>query len=268
MLNDCSVTRKLQVVPGTFDDYRQLAHYHYRNGSLGPTAGLFALKPVSPLSGLSRKDTVGVIVYTMPTARLELRNVAAGNFFAGLDRSTQLALINENIRCISRVIIEPRFRGLGLAIRLVRETMPQLNVPIIEAMAVMGAVNPFFEKAGMKAFTGKVPARCIQLIEALSMVGIEQHELIDPQIVQRKIAHLSICQTEFIEFEIKRFLQSYGKRSALSGSSGPEQTRYILSKLTARPIYYIWFNPAEGGFDHVQGFALPAEGGLEPTTKD
>ncbi len=236
----CSVTRKLRIVPGTSDDYRQLAHYHYRDSSSGPAAGVFALKSVSSLPGLSRRDTVGVIVYRMPTAGLELRNIATAGLFAGLDRSTHLALVNKNIRTISRVIIDPRLRGLGLATRLVRKTMPRMNVPIIEAMAVMGMVNPFFEKAGMKVFTGKLPARCTRLIEALSMVGIDQHELIDPQTMQRKIEHLSVYKAEFIELEIKRFLQSYGERRNMQ--PGMERTKYILSKLTERPIYYIWFN--------------------------
>jgi len=193
------------------------------------------------LAGRSGTKTVGVITYTMPSPSLELRNVATNNFFAGFDKSTQLALINKNIRCISRVIIEPRFRGLGLASRLVRQTMPEMNVPVIEAMAVMGLVNPFFEKAGMKAYTAKMPARCIQLIEALSMVGIEEDQLINAEKVQRKLDRLPSPQAEFIELEIKRFLQSYGKRRNMQ--AGLERTRYILSKFTFRPVYYIWFNP-------------------------
>ena len=152
-----------------------------------------------------------------------------------------MALINKNIRCISRVIIEPRFRGLGLASRLVRQTMPKMNVPIIEAMAVMGLVNPFFEKAGMKALTAEMPARCVQLIEAFSMVGIEDPDLIDTEKVQQKLARLPNHQSEFIEREINCFLQSYG--SHRNDQFSMERTRYILSKLTARPVYYIWFNP-------------------------
>ena len=238
-MKDCSVCRKLQVVPGCFDDYKQLAHYHYRDSRLGPFERIFALKPVG---GTLHTKAVGVIVYALPVPGLELRNVATDNFFVGFDRSTQLALINKNIRCISRVVIEPRFRGLGLASRLVRQTMPKMNVPIIEAMAVMGLVNPFFEKAGMRAYTAKLPARCVQLTEAFSMVGIEESELIDAEKVQRKLAGLSDDQAEFIERQISSFLQSYGCRRR-NMQTGPKRMRYILSKLTARPVYYIWFNP-------------------------
>jgi hypothetical protein len=185
-------------------------------------------------------EAVGVIVYTMPSAGAELRNVATGNLFAGFDNQTRLGLINKNIQCRSRVIIEPRYRGLGLASRLVRETMPVMGVPIIEAMAVMGAVNPFFEKAGMKAFAAKKAVRCVKLIEAFSAVGIEKEELIDAEWVQRKIEQSGRREGEFIEQEIRRFLQSYGERRY--EEAGVKRMRFVLSKLTDRPVYYIWFN--------------------------
>jgi len=235
----CSLCKKLQIVPGGRDDYEALAHYHYRDSKLGSYTAMFALK--SAQSGGLRRQTVGVIVYKMPTPGAELRNVATGGIFTGFDRATQLVLLNKNVRCINRVIIEPRFRSLGLASRLVRETMPKVNVPIIEAMAVMGLVNPFFEKAGMRAFKAKIQARCVRLVEALSMVGIESKELIDPQKVQGKLDRLPGASAEFIELEIYRFLQSYG--SHRYSHAGLERTRYILGKLTARPLYYIWFNP-------------------------
>ena len=186
-------------------------------------------------------ELAGVIVYTMPVAGLEMRNAATGGRFCGFDRGTSLALLNANVRCISRVIIEPRFRGLGLAVRLVRETMPLMDVPIIEAMAVMGAVNPFFEKAGMRAYAGPMAERCVRLSEALSMVGIEEREMIDPQLVQKKIEGLSKAEAGFIEAEMGKFLQSYGGRRRMQ--AGIERTEFVLGKLTERPIYYVWIRP-------------------------
>ncbi len=237
----CSVIKKLQIVRGCLDDYKKLAQFHYRDSRIGPFAAIFAIRPSKALGAQLGTNTVGVIVYTMPSVGVELRNIATGNLFTGLDKGTRLALINKNIRCISRVVIEPRFRGLGLASRLVRETMPKMGVPLVEAMAVMGLVNPFFEKAGMKAFTAKMPARCVQLVEAFSLVGIEKDMLISPQKVQQKLDHLKQPEAEFIEIQIKHFLQSYGRRRY--ERAGLERTRFVLSKLTLRPVYYIWFNP-------------------------
>ena len=240
-MRSCSVTKNLQIAPGELDDYSKLAHYHYRDGRLGPYAAIFALKPKADFAAQLGTKTIGVIVYTMPGPQVQLRNVATGNMFVGFDKATQLALINKNIRRISRVIIEPRFRTLGLASRLVRETMHRMDVHIVEAMTVMGLVNPFFEKGGMKPYKAKMPARCAQLIEALSLVGIEKQDLIDPQKVQQKLDRLEAPEGKFIELQILRFLQSYGKRRDMS--AGQQRTRYIMSKLTARPVYYIWFNP-------------------------
>jgi hypothetical protein len=234
-MRNCSICKKLHIVPGTIDDYKALSHYHYRNGRLGPFTNIFTLK-----GDFVYQRWIGVIIYTMPSPALELRNIATNNTFVGFDKSTQLALVNKNIRCIGRVIIEPRFRGLGLASRLVRETMPQVQMPIIEALAVMGLVNPFFEKAGMKAYTAKTPTRCVQLTEAFSLVGIEKRELIEPQAVQRRLEQLHWPKADFIERQIQLFLQSYGRRRNMP--AGLERTRFTLSKLTERPVYYIWFN--------------------------
>jgi hypothetical protein len=235
----------LQIVRGSLEDYKELAHYHYRDNRLGPLLGpftaIFAIRPTKTLACSFGTTVIGVIVYTMPSPELELRNVATGNVFAGFDRATHIALINKNIRCIGRVVIEPTFRGLGLAARLVRETMPKIGVPIIEALAVMGLVNPFFEKAGMRAYTAKMPARCVQLIEAFSAIGIEKQELINPQRVHQKLEESGATESQFVELQIESFLQSYGKRRNMS--PGLERTRFVLSKLTERPVYYIWFNP-------------------------
>ncbi len=231
-MQKCSVTKKLKIVPGNLADYKALCHFHYRDKRLGPFKKIFTIKPA-----------IAVIVYTMPTPAMELRNVACGRLFNGLDRKTRITLINDNICCIGRVIIEPRYRGLGLASRLVSETMKLMNVPIIEAAAVMGHVNPFFEKAGMTAYKPTESPATKQLIEAFSLIGIENHALLDPKTVHEKIDSLSIPNCRLIETQMQYFLKKYNKQRYLSHSI--ERTRFVLSKLTERPVYYIWFNQHE-----------------------
>lgn len=242
-MKGCSISEKLRVVPGTIADYRRLAHYHYRDNRPGPVAAIFALKPKSKSALRLHLPTVGVIVYSMPVPEVELRDAATGGFFAGFDRSTKCSLLNRHIRCITRLIVDPRLRGLGLASRLIRETMPRLEVPIIEAMAVMGLVNPFLERAGMTAYRAEIPVRSVRLIEAFSSVGIEDRHLVDPGQVQRGIDQLGASRGRFVEREIKLFLQSYSRCRDMP--PGLKRTKYVLSKLTARPVYYIWFNPKE-----------------------
>ncbi|UCF42395.1 MAG: hypothetical protein JSV99_07250 [Planctomycetota bacterium] len=240
-MRGCSITKELEVVRGDAGDYERLAGYHYRERKVGPYAGIFALRAKGHLARRCGVKTVGVIVYRMPSMSCELRNAATGGVFAGFNRVTGLSLVNKNVRCISRVIIEPRFRGIGLASRLVSETLAETGVAIIEAIAEMGMVNPFFKKAGMKAYTGELPARCAQMQEALSMVGIEKEELGCAEKVQRKLEELEGDEAAFIECEIRGFLEHYGKRRFMS--AGRERSAFVLSKLSRRPVYYIWFNP-------------------------
>lgn len=257
-MKTCSVVKNLRIERGGIEDYKRLARYHYRGGSPGTWTAIFVIKhyggaspalhtkqtPTASLREARRRgscgEPVGVIVYTLPSEGAELRNVATNNMFSNLDKKSRFTLINKNIRCIRRVVIEPRFRGLGLASQLVRETLPKVNTPIVEAMAVMGLVNPFFEKAGMKPYKAGMPERCVRLVEALSLVGIEEDELIDAEEVQGKLDKLEQREAWFIEVEIRRFLESYGKRKY--DEPGLERTRFLLSKLTARPVYYVWFN--------------------------
>lgn len=225
----CSVTSGLSIVKAGREEYEQLSRFHYRDG-LGPHVAVYAYRPA-----------VGVIVYTMPTAGCLLRNRATAGAFDGLDRSTRSIIINRNVRCVNRVIIDPRYRGLGLAARLVRETMGKLGVPVVEAMAVMGKVNPFFEKASMTAYDAPKPERVQRLIRAFGTVGIEEDMLLNAANTHEVLCELDSEIAEFIDIQMRWFLCSYGKRRFME--PGIERTRYILSKLTDRPTYYAWFNP-------------------------
>ena len=135
-----------------------------------------------------------------------------------------------------------RAGALGLAQWLITETMGKLNVPYIEAMAVMGKINPFFERAGMMKFQAKPPARCIRMTETLGAVGIDQIDLIDSVKVNTCIESLPAGPRRFLEKNISTFLAAYGRKGRKIQHS-IERTEMILNKLADRPVYYLWRNP-------------------------
>jgi GNAT superfamily N-acetyltransferase len=235
----CSIHKELQIVPGDMNDYRLLATYHYRSGPPVGVKAVYTVRPKRALGALGRRPA-GVIVYAMPNPRVELRTIATNGAFHGLDRQTELELLNRHVRCLARVIVEPHFRGIGLAVRLVRETMPKLNVPLVEALGVMPLVNPFLERAGMRYFEPRVPVEHVELLEAFSVVGIEEDDLVDPELVQRELDGLRAAARAFIEARVRRFLKSHGSRRTMP--DGLARTRYILARLTHRPAYYLWIN--------------------------
>ena len=234
----CSLSTKVQIVEGGFNDYKKLSKYHYRNERTGPLTNIFILKP--KYDSCMKVNTIGVIVYSMPNPCLELRNIATNNFFVGLDRKTQISLLNKSVRRICRLIIEPRFRGLGLASYLVRKTMPLVKIPIIEASGVMCKVNPFLKKAGMTEYHAPPKISNIRMIEAFKTIGIDESSLIDPAKVHSNIKLISLDKQIFIEKEFRLFLKSFGNKRYTSHSL--ERTKFILTRLTERPNYYIWFN--------------------------
>ncbi|MCK4998836.1 MAG: hypothetical protein KAS23_04845 [Anaerohalosphaera sp.] len=239
----CSVTQHLEIYKAGKKEYAELSRFHYRCVSLSPYVAVYAIRDRRAY-GQEHGRVIGVVVYTMPVPSLQLRTIATdGRYYCPGDRVGTLRLINDNIRCISRVIIEPRYRGLGLAAWLVRETMFLLNVPVIESLAVMGRFNGFFNKAGFTSYDAPIPERCVRLTEALQMVSIDESMFVDPTAVHTYLSTLADERGVFIETQIKRFLQAYGKRAVME--AGIERTRYVLSKLTDRPVYYIWFNDKE-----------------------
>ena len=80
--------------------------------------------------------------------------------------------MNEKFAIISRVVVHPKYRTIGLGAKLVKETMPLVGLPFIEAIAVMAQYNPFFEKAGMTKITERFPSHNIlDAIEKLRELG-------------------------------------------------------------------------------------------------
>jgi len=58
--------------------------------------------------------------------------------------------LNEKLSVISRVVVHPKYRTIGLGSRLVHDTLSSAGTEYVEMSAVMAKYNPFAEKAGMR----------------------------------------------------------------------------------------------------------------------
>ena len=153
----CSLTRQMQLQQGTYQDYKTLSQFHYRTGHCPPPRKIFTLK--------RKTETAGTIVYSYPTPMCFGRTKAwKGN----------LKQLQREISTISRVIIHPKYRSIGLGAKLVKETRPQAGTPYVEAVAVMARYNPFFEKAGMQRITESKPnPHVTKALEQLAALGFD-----------------------------------------------------------------------------------------------
>jgi GNAT superfamily N-acetyltransferase len=140
---------RLLMECGSTRDYRQLSRFHYAPGDPATFAGIWRISYLD--RGGSRVVAVAVLSFPVPSC-LERR---AALRLSG-SRADELRFANQHIRTISRVIVHPQFRALGLSTRLIERLCASCETRYVEAMAVMGQVHPLFERAGMKRFE---PAR-------------------------------------------------------------------------------------------------------------
>jgi hypothetical protein len=243
MIAECTISRHVAIERANIAAYTQLCHWHYRGERLGPYTAIFGARP----AGSAR--WVGVIVYSMPPINSRLRAAAmaapSGSSVhacplpsPGVRLKERIRWLNTNVRCISRVVVDPRYRGVGLAARLVRETLPLAGVPIVEALAAMGQVNPFFEKAGMTRYDAPPSEHSSRLENVFERLGIPQCLLIDPREVTIRLENLPGRLRLLAEAEIRLFMKPYVKFRNMPHSI--ERTRFVLSRLCTRPVYYLW----------------------------
>ncbi len=228
-----------------FSEYKKLAHYHYRSGSPGPSKDTFGL--YIPNHSLLEQGLrlIGIIVYSLPPLNNQMRNIAtSGRYLAVDDASSRAQLLNRELRTISRVIIDPQFRSLGLAYKLVRITLPMVGRLYVESSAVMGLINPFFEKAGMRKFLAPPDMKGQILLAAFRHVEIPVEKLLDLDFTIRRIKDLSPSDREFLLKQIDKYYIT--ARRAVFSSNIDSRLEWIIPRLAStllqRPAYFLWKN--------------------------
>lgn len=198
-----SPAERLVYRDGGLADYRRLSSFHYL--ARAPVTAMRVLTLVDPaptpadrwramrdegtVGGADPRPTVArdgagevvaVLVESLPALSCRLRDVALpGRYVGWSDRGAAARLLNAEVRCLSRVIVHPQWRGLGLAVDLVRRALATMTTPYTEALAAMGRVHPFFERAGMTAYRRPPLAADQRLIDALRWAGLEPWVLAD-----------------------------------------------------------------------------------------
>ena len=224
------------------DYYCQLAGFHYRSPKVAGVRKIFCLKRGEELCGL--------VVYSYPPAACFGRRMV-------LPRMSMREL-NEKLSIISRVVVHPKYRTIGLGHKLVRETLEHAGTPYVETVAVMAKYNPFFEKAGLRKIAESQPVKeALKITEVLSKLGFDATYLRSTKYVLRKLAslnapELSMLKTAFSENKHPRFMKEfsfhdpYGKskfyKKAVETADLGKLTKLIgiCGMLLQTKIYLFW----------------------------
>lgn len=173
-------TAWVRIGAGSLSDYSRLAAHHYR---AAPPATVERVL----IASHSRHGAIGVLVVSRPTLNARWRGAAWPGRYDTPDRRANAARLNAEVRTISRVIVDPRFRALGVARALVRAYLDAPLTVRTEAAAAMGACCPFFAGAGMTPVACRPPRRDERLARVLRRAGLAPHALFDHAALRRAL---------------------------------------------------------------------------------
>ncbi len=166
--------------PASFDAYLALARFHYR--AAPPATRTLTLAARDPAT----RELVGALVVSMPTLNGAWRKLAWPGRYSPPSPSATKRL-NEEVRCISRVVVDPRFRARGCATALVRRYLAEPQTIHTEAVASMGAACPMFARAGMTEHILPPRAQDARLLHVLSSLRIPRSRLATPADMLRRL---------------------------------------------------------------------------------
>lgn len=236
------ITNRLQVVAGSQIDYFALARYHYEPRLTFPPTKVFKVVGNKRYAA-HFPDPVAVLVFTQPFPDIAARNKATDGFFKQHKSNAEnLQLLNEYVLYCARLITDPRYLRKGIATYLLKKTLQQLTIPIVETLTPIDFTNSMYTKAGFELYYTPPSVKYSRLINAFKGVGLDVHDITCHQLIDMRLEHLPPTKSAFIEKEIKLFLAGF--RNAERFKPGPARTKFILSKVPPPEAYLIWFNPA------------------------
>jgi len=178
---ECSLTQEMQVEEGTLASWRTLSVFHYRGHEVAVPRKIFRL--------VRGEELCGVIVYSYPAPSCFGRRLVLPHM--------SMQELNEQLSVISRVVIHPKYRTIGLGAKLIRETLPYAGTPYVEMVAVMARYNPFAEKAGMqKIAEHQSTGPASNIAEALTDLHFDIQLLGSARYVQGKLEGLNATQLD------------------------------------------------------------------------
>jgi GNAT superfamily N-acetyltransferase len=180
----------MHIEEGSMKDWHALAGFHYRSHRVPAPRKIFCLKR-------GWNELCGVIVYSYPASTCFGRRLMMPNM--------SMKELNQKLSNISRVVVHPKYRTVGLGSKLIRDTLSLTGTEYVEMSAVMAKYNPFAEKAGMtRVAIQDPPKEALRLLEVLKKLGFNPDLLGSSRHVKKKLQTLS-------EREIVQLREAFSK---------------------------------------------------------
>ncbi len=231
----------LEIIPGRYNDYSILAPFHYRPGPIRPCAQIYKIVGKKKHRD-DFPDPMAVCVLRAPLQQLRARNIATKNYFkAESDLQKRYQLVNRKILYLARLIVDPRYRRIGLGGWLVRDVLERQTIPIVETLTPIDFTNKLFQKAGFKLYHNVMPKWYRPLKNALKSIGLTEQALDCPPVAHARLQMLRQVISIGVQKQIQIFMNHFPKQKHWENSL--DRTTFFLEKLAYPEAYLIWFNP-------------------------
>jgi len=237
---------ELVLKQGDWGHYDQLCGYHYRAARPATASRVLVLEHYrQSVSGRYlgqpvENQVVAVLVESWPCLHCRSRDWVLGQRYRKIkDLRGRALMLNQELRCISRVIVHPSWRGIGLGVRLVRAALAEPATVYTEALAAMGHVHRFFERAGMTAYQQEPHEHDARFEAALKAVGLNAIDLARVDQMIKRIETLPVAKQRWLMAELGRWHQQVLGRSNHCSTDLVEQLRTAQQRLLCKPVYFL-----------------------------
>ncbi|MCB9895878.1 MAG: hypothetical protein H6839_15635 [Planctomycetes bacterium] len=229
----------IEIVAGRVRDYDAFAHWHYMGpGRPGPSSDVWLAK--------YEGEPVGIAMFGYPHLLLGARAKALPRYSPARIRSDGARGLNADVRLLQRVVVDPRFRGIGVSRRLIRHGLEHAGVPHVECVAQMGAFSDFLLAAGFRRVCEVPPPKAARRLSDFCRVqGISPQALLDGNARRLLLAYLPEPASATLQRLLDKLVQSRietgnGWRRGHSGADREPLLRKALARLCACPAYFLW----------------------------
>ncbi len=231
----CSLLHQYDIGPGDRRDFMELADSHYR---AGPPA---TIELVLCARARATRRLAGVLTVSRPVLNASWRAIAwpehfgPATQFLAAPMSERARVVNELVRCISRVIIDERDRGVGLSTALVRAYLRDPLTELTEGIAAMAGACPFFASAGMRRVDRPPARRERALMQTLRELRVPARVLMEPRALTARA--IGEGRAAAVERAVRRWARDSRASRASGGASmlllGPLAGVALLSERAA-----------------------------------
>lgn len=241
---NCSVIDQLSYRHGSTIDWLTLKHLHYQAGNPATYSSVHCYDHPD------HEGPVAVMVLSYGDLNSGPRNTATkGRYLTGspADRARRL---NNEVRRMSRIVVVPELRQMGIASRLILESVAKVDLRFLETSTAMGPFTSFCERAGFHsvaqehskpegAWVGFILANSMPPQIALSALDLN-HWLKSLSVRKAREGHQIIWTLYHHLILHRRTLKKKPERvPPLSDPQWDQAFELAAARATNRPKYYI-----------------------------